>query len=197
MNSFEIMKTGLLSIHGEICVRNDINHVSGTVSQIQSHEGDKKYLLHNNQTVWVSIEACRTSIIIRQCLTPSNKNKDEILQKQELTVQGSLLALSKGLILKLLNACGRRVLEYKPKLLRSNLTTKMINEAQIQYCGKKNEIKPLPGGWWFDGNVYLDISGNHRIFRPDIEEILILYLQVKNDSIDEYNSYVKYLQEYL
>ena len=57
---------------------------------------------------------------------------------------------------------------------------------QIQQNLKKDDV-PLPSGWWWNGNAYIDHVGTQKLIRPDIEPYVELYITAQNAKIAEYN----------
>ena len=116
---------------------------------------------------------------------------------QCLIVNGSFVEATKDLLLDIFQSAGFLHLKSKPLLTHSTVTLKMMEKVQLKYCGMNNEFRDLPGGCWFDGNVYVDINGNQRRFRPDIDDILEKYFIEENKKIEDYNALFKNLQFYL
>ena len=48
-------------------------------------------------------------------------------------------------------------------------------------------LQPLPSGWWFDGQIFVEASGNRSLLRPDIEEVLEVFVEEANKKIERYN----------
>jgi hypothetical protein len=95
---------------------------------------------------------------------------------------------------RIVAVCEQHPLCTKAPISRQSLSNRDILTAQVKYCGKNHTKRPLPGGWWFDGHVYLDVTGNRRPYRPDIEDILAEHLAVVNKEVTSYNDFVRRLQ---
>lgn len=83
--------------------------------------------------------------------------------------------------------CFIRPFDPRPKLNFSDLTQKQL--VELQQTAAISAI-PLPSGWWFDGDAYVDIYGTRRALRPDIEAVAQVFLAQKNGEIDRYNDYM-------
>lgn len=177
-----VLHKSLLSVHGIIRIK----YISS--ESTIDHSGV------NDGMINLSIEACAGVILVRECkINDDNAN----MKSQNLTVQGSFVKSTELLLSKLFHSCEKLNLQFKTYLNHEDVTIKMRETAQLKYCGVNHKLKALPGGWWFDGNVYLDVDGNRRQFRPDIDNILDDYLIEKNKEIDDYNDYLKEMQIFL
>ena len=56
---------------------------------------------------------------------------------------------------------------------------------------------PVPSGWWFDGNSYLDVHGNRREVHPHIEAIVDAFCLLKNSQINRFNRMLTEVEEWL
>jgi hypothetical protein len=180
--TLSILHKSLLSVHGIIRIKyipsNSTVDYSGVL----------------DCTINLSIEACAGVILVRE----SEGNDDgQNTNSQNLTVQGAFVKPTEILLSKLFNSCEKLNLQSKCYLNHGDVTVKMREAAQLKYCGVNHKLRALPGGWWFDGNVYLDVDGNRRQFRPDIDDILDDYLIEKNKEIEDYNNHLNHIQIYL
>ena len=186
VSEITMLKVGILSVSGMISA----GHNRGTVPVINAH-GQMDSKVNNT---WVSLEANAGAIIFREENSFKNTSVSNI---QNLTVQGSFVKVTRALLFELFSACSVLPLRPKPLLTLSDITISMTEKAQLKYCGVNHQLRALPGGWWYDGNVYLDIGGNQRKFSPDIDEILDLFLIEKNNEIIKYNALLNDVQPFL
>ena len=179
----DTLRMGMLSVHGTLLVRS-IAHTSST---------GKDSSPSNMSKIWVTFEAHSGAIIVREAsMVDENTNST-----CPLIIQGSFTSASEAMLRRLVLVCEQRPLLRKIPVTRDSLSPQDITNAQIKYCGLNNQKLALPGGWWFDGNVYLDVNGNKRPYRPDIEDILVDYLIEKNKIVDQFNQHIRDLQPYL
>ena len=179
----DTLRMGMLSVHGTLLVR--------SMTQTNTTKNDSSASMMSN--IWVTFEAHAGAIIVREAsIVDENTNAT-----CPLIIQGSFTSTSEAMLRRLVLVCEQRPLLRKIPVTRDSLTTQDILNAQIKYCGLNNQKLALPGGWWFDGNVYLDVNGNKRPYRPDIEDILVDYMIEKNKIVDQFNQHIRELQPYL
>ena len=198
-SSVDALRAGMLSLHGTLVVcsaaiggaSEDRGQASGSGSGSGSGPAPSS---SSGGKVWITLEAHAGAVLVRACGAPVNGG-DGGREGWPLTVQGSFTGGSDALLHQLAAACAQHPLRTKPPITRGALAARDILLAQVKYCGKNHTKRPLPGGWWFDGNVYLDVNGNQRPYRPDIEDILDEHLAVLNREVTAYNEFVGLLQE--
>jgi len=61
----------------------------------------------------------------------------------------------------------------------------------------QNESHALPGGWWFDGQVYLDLQGNRRETHPSISLIAEKFAELKNNESCKYNELLSEVSDWI
>jgi hypothetical protein len=176
--TLSVLHKSLLSVHGIIRIK----YIPS--DSLVSYSGGLDGMIN------LSIEACAGVILVREC-------EENDVNSQNLTVQGAFVKSTETLLCKLFNSCEKLNLQSKSYLNHGDVTVKMREAAQLKYCGVNHKLRALPGGWWFDGNVYLDVDGNRRPFRPDIDDILDDYLIEKNKEIEDYNNHLNDIQIYL
>ena len=185
MSVTQMLRIGLISVEGLVCVP------SSSSSMAEKGSGGSKSLnpsKHFSECMYVNIEASKGAIIFEECSLESFNTLDLNSGINSLTVQGSLRKPTEALLKELFLSCGALQLQPKADLTRDDLTASIIQRVHSKYCEKSIIDNPLPNGWWFDGNIYLDIDGNQREYRPDLELILNQYLILKNKEILEYNT---------
>ena len=187
VSDVSMLRVGLLSVCGAVYVGGDVSF--GPDSRLIRTD--------SNHGMWVTIEASAGAIIVKEYERNHANNFTVSSESQTLTAQGTFVRASKNILLDLFQACSVLHLVPKHLLTHSDVTAKMTEKAQLKYCGVNNKLRALPGGWWFDGNVYLDLDGNQRKFRPDIDDILDLHLVELNDEIGKYNALLEQLQSCL
>lgn len=70
---------------------------------------------------------------------------------------------------------------------RSHITYSDLTDHEILKVQKESSHVELPGGCWYDGNVYLDVSGSRSRLRPDIRILAEGYIAKRNAQFDIYN----------
>ena len=183
----DTLRMGMLSVHGTLLVRS-MAHTSSTRNDSAVASSPSTM-----STIWVTFEAHAGAIIVREAsIVDENTNST-----CPLIIQGSFTSASEAMLRRLVLVCEQRPLLRKTPVTRDSLTSQDILNAQIKYCGLNNQKLSIPGGWWFDGNVYLDVNGNKRPYRPDIDDILVDYMIEKNKIVDQFNQHIHDLQPYL
>lgn len=179
MSVTQMLRIGLISVEGLVRVRSSVAQGSG------SRAGNTSK--HYSESMYVYIEACKGAIIFKADQPGDRYTSDLNSGIDSLTMQGSFRKPTQALLMELFSSCGALQLKPKVDLTRDNLSASTIKRVHSRYCEKNVMDKPLPTGWWFDGNIYLDIDGNQREYRPDLELILDQHLILKNNEILEYN----------
>jgi hypothetical protein len=179
MSVTQMLRIGLISVEGLVRVRSSAVQGSGSKAGNTSK--------HYNEFMYVYVEACKGAIIFKADQPGDCHTSDLNSVIDSLTMQGSLRKPTKALLMELFSSCGALQLKPKIDLTRDDLSASTIKHVHSRYCETNIMDKPLPNGWWFDGNIYLDIDGNQREYRPDLELILDQYLILKNKEILEYN----------
>jgi hypothetical protein len=105
-----------------------------------------------------------------------------------LIVQGVLGKQEVALLHDLFAACAQYRMKPKATLTAEDVSTS--ERARIQNDKKYSNIFELPGNWWFNGQYYIDISGNQRQLRPDIDRLVERYVVDENIKIDAYNALI-------
>lgn len=180
-----MLRVGLISVEGLVRVRSSAAQGSGSKAGNISK--------HCNEFMYVYVEACKGAIIFKADQPGDRFTSDLNSGIDSLKMQGSFRKPTHALLLELFSSCGALQLKPKVDLTRDDLSTSTIKRVHSRYCEKNIMDKPLPNGWWFDGNIYLDIDGNQREYRPDLELILDQYLILKNKEILEYNTLLQSL----
>ena len=183
-SEISMLKVGLKAVSGVISLGYNTQFKAGTTC--------------SRSPMLVTIEACAGAIIVMEYKIPLYANTATgITASQELMAQGSFTKSTKTLLLELFLTSSFIHLRAKPILTHCDITSKMTERAQVKLCGDNHQIRPIPEGWWFDGNVYVDVDGNQRKFRPDIDEILDMHLEEKNEEIRKYNALLDDIKFYL
>ena len=184
---------GLISVQGYVYVRATdlIEKSDGRYSATKSTDGYRMF----------SVEACAGFIIVKEIICTSTRSTGRSSSgnngyNQQLLAEGSFNLNCKKLLIKLFGACEYLHLLEKHHLTKYDINSGKMESIQSKYCGMSNEITPLPGGWWFDGNTYLDIHGNKSKLRPDIGHVLDKYLLDENVKISSYNSLLECVRHY-
>ena len=185
MSVTQMLRVGLISVEGLVRVRSSAAQGSGSKAGNTSK--------HCNEFMYVYVEACKGAIIFKADQPGDRFTSDLNSGIDSLKMQGSFRKPTHALLLELFSSCGALQLKPKVDLTRDDLSTSTIKRVHSRYCEKNIMDKPLPNGWWFDGNIYLDIDGNQREYRPDLELILDQYLILKNKEILEYNTLLQSL----
>lgn len=79
-----------------------------------------------------------------------------------------------------------------PPLLYLKPSHKTKNSFSVEFRDYLRR-KELPGGWWFDGQSFVEASGDRAQLRPDIDEIVQRFVDDQNVKIDKYNTMVREL----
>lgn len=108
-----------------------------------------------------------------------------------LIVQGVFGPEEVGLLQQLFTACAQHVLPRRDLLTADQVGD--VARLRIQDDPRYSSKLPLPGNWWYDGHVYVDINGTRRTLRPDIEKLVELYVEAENAKIAEYNALLEQL----
>lgn len=187
MSVTKMLRIGLLSVEGLVCVRSSS---SSSSSAEKGSIGSKSFnpSKHYSEFMYVNIEASKGAIIFKERSLESCNTPDSNSGINSLTIQGSLRKPTEALLMESFLSCGALQLQPKADLTRDDLTATIIQRVHSRYCENSIIDNPLPNGWWFNGNIYLDIDGNQREYRPDLELILYQYLILKNKEILEHNT---------
>lgn len=162
---------GIKSIHGISTLQ------PGLVTKID--ETSTKY--KNFQASSAIIEACESFVIVRAI-------NEKVDTKEKIIIQGVFDENGEKTLTDLFKLSERYTLKPRVALKLSDFSK--IQKIQIQNSGKFR-TKPLPNrGVWFDGQSYLDISGNQSLLRPDIDEILEEYIVEENVRIEQLNDFL-------
>jgi hypothetical protein len=105
----------------------------------------------------------------------------------QISVTGVFNEQEQDFVDTLFSQCFIRPFDPRPRLSFSDLTQKQLIE--LQRTDSLSSV-PLPSGWWYDGDAYVDIHGTRRTIRPDIEELAKAYLDQRNGEIERYNQYM-------
>ena len=56
---------------------------------------------------------------------------------------------------------------------------------------KKHHLDPLPEGWFYNGNMFVSLSGDKSATHPDLDKYLDAYLADINLEVDRHNARVE------
>ena len=149
----------------------------------------------------VVIEACAGSIIVRPLVDDSivgglasacNYLPMISDQADGLIVHGVFGKEDRDSLESLFCLCQKKRLEARPVARKEDLGTAHLFRVQ-----RANSLVPLPNGWWFNGNMYVDIKGTQRALRPDIDVLVEEYLLERNKQVKVYNDSLESLQPFL
>jgi len=104
----------------------------------------------------------------------------------DLIVQGIFGVQEETLLKDLFKMCAQYKLNPKPLLTVDRVSER--DRHAVQRNAKYSNKFELPGGWWYDGQSYINLNGDRKQLRPDIEQLLNLYIEDENTKIAEYNS---------
>ncbi len=142
---------------------------------------------------WVHVEANSGNIIIRALDgLAASMVPLEVLGSDLLVATGLYKDLEISILDKLFTASEQTNLQPQSLLRREDVT-----HSQLISIQNAAHLKPLTGGYWFDGSGFVDIHGSRREFRPDIEELVQDYLHERNSRIREYNSIIEECLPYI
>ncbi|KAJ1424404.1 hypothetical protein B484DRAFT_420408 [Ochromonadaceae sp. CCMP2298] len=127
------------------------------------------------------VEACSSYIIARPSAM-GGMGMDVGELEAEVVVQGVFGSREAALLMELFDACKSHRLLPRPPLLPSDVSF----ETRLRVQRGRGD-RELPGGWWFDGQGYIDIQGSRCPLRPDIEVLVGEYVQQENEKIGAYN----------
>ena len=144
----------------------------------------------------VCVEACKGHILMRPMVILANNNtvlnEDTVHGRNSLTIVGMFYDKDIQLIKDIFKWCKSHKMNKRKKVNRSDLSDEFISKLQIGF-----ETAPLPSGWWYDGNGYIDIHGTKTILRPDIEDLIINYIALKNEDLEKINNILEEVSEFL
>lgn len=156
----------------------------------------------NNGVCYVSVECTSASIVIRQIedvdgLVSNNSNFYNFIN--ELHISGVVSDIEKSYIADIVNCCHRFILPKTPHIDLNNSSEsekikgdqRLLRKIQDYY---KNKEK-LPDNCWFDGTMYVGMSGAKSLVRPDIDALIHLYVESRNANIDKYNELVELYEQ--
>lgn len=135
-----------------------------------------------------TVEACDGHIVIRPA-TSLLQGEDS---SETLTVSGVLDDDQAVAANKLFSLCSRQPLQPRPHVVRQD-----VSESAILQLQSENEFVPLPTGWVFDGDKFIDYYGTSRVTRPDIEDMIVDYMRAKNAEVDEFNQFIAEFGQFL
>jgi hypothetical protein len=111
--------------------------------------------------------------------------KADDLQTSRLLVCGALQSEEFDFLDNFFAQCYLQPLERRKAISYEDLSQTELIGIQDQHSHVE-----LPGGCWFDGQSYLDMSGSHSRFRPDIRELAKTYIDKRNMQADMYNKMI-------
>ena len=161
-------------INGIICCYGAIRLFSGKFRSGASNSSATSSINSNKSTV-VYIEASDSSILIRP-----HEDTDST-RINNLHIHGALDDSDVSLFREMVTQCKLFKLKTKKLLNLADLSDSILIGIQNKYNHKPVE------GWWYDGTMYVDINGNKRMLRPDINEIANSYIDLENTKIKKYN----------
>lgn len=178
----ESLRAGLSSIHGVLFLENE--SISSSTTQMDSNvlktsESSSK----NKRNTCIIIEANKGFIAIRE-KADFSKNENSP-SNSYVVINGSVNQISLSVLDRLLKSCEKFAMGRKKLLVPQEIN--MYEKIRIQGL-KKFKNRPLPQGWWFDGHFFLDHRGSHQELRPDVEEIVIEYVDMENKKVNDYNA---------
>ncbi len=164
-----------------------------TGASLQTSSSDKKQLVGSNSKV-VLFEACAEFISIKFAETLDITNLNALVGYAEpgrfnkscrFIMTGALDTADKKIVDYLFSSCYLSPLTVKQTVFFSDL-----NVSELEAVQEAHQQVPLPGGWWYDGNSYIDMSGTRKKFRPDLEGLCRDYLIKRNTEIERHNYFV-------
>jgi len=167
----ESLTAAILSIHGIFAV--DAQSRSGRMAVVEASAGQ---------------------VLVRQLVSAGNTSADEVRDCYDnaLVVHGLLGDEHISLLGDLLRQCERYKLLPIPELTMRDVPAFKRNDLQASCL-----TDPLPIGWFFDGQHFLDYDGNKSSLRPDIDDIVERYLTTKNASVREYNQILNEVNKFI
>lgn len=141
----------------------------------------------NYESSYAFIEACSGSIIIRPLSVAISS-----FDLDNFTICASIDNTLSNRLDSLFEHCWLQRLERRDHKELSNLEA-----ADHEIINNKYSDVPLPSGWWYDGNGYVDIHGTRKAVRPDLENIGKVYLQEVNHDVELYNKMLIEVEDYL
>ena len=140
------------------------------------------------------IDACRDFISIRvvtDCEFERLRYVTDTNLCGHLVVSGYLGTEELDFVDNLFSQCFLCPMERKQHIEFSDLS-----EVEILQHQQQNSHVELPGGCWFDGHAFIDVSGTKSRFRPDIRDICAPYIEKSNFQIDIYNKLISATESY-
>jgi hypothetical protein len=180
------IKSGIISLHGIIRLR------SGKFLSIKANDNNNNnnstYKSKSIKSCWAYIEASKGAVIVRSIDDKTLISRLEMNEnyKGELTMQGIFNEPDIVQVKELLSYCQPHLLQKKNYVKSEDLNDWNRMEIQRKY----NDLVKLGGGWWFDGNSYIDMKGSRRRIREDIELLVDIHLKKVNEEIKLYNALV-------
>eukprot|EP00607_Mallomonas_marina_P010407 CAMPEP_0182422386 /NCGR_PEP_ID=MMETSP1167-20130531/8058_1 /TAXON_ID=2988 /ORGANISM="Mallomonas Sp, Strain CCMP3275" /LENGTH=467 /DNA_ID=CAMNT_0024600403 /DNA_START=46 /DNA_END=1449 /DNA_ORIENTATION=+ len=156
---------------------NDMLSVHGTFSIRNTSQKNSTAIL----------EACTKHVMIKPQFSPSRSQDNNLL-----TIYGIFDNEECDIIRSIFSWCLCFSLSLQKLPSRNDISTVKRAELQIP-----NLTDPLPSGWYFDGQLFIDCDGNRCNLRPDIDDIVNKYLQKKNEDISMYNSILEEVKEFV
>lgn len=114
------------------------------------------------------------------------------MQVNTLYVTGVFDAMDKEIVSDMFQLCYPYHIQERKELTFCDLSSALLHEISAKHI----DI-PLPTGWWYNGSIYLDVHGNTKFQRPDIELIADIYLSQKNSELMEYNAMINKFKKVL
>eukprot|EP01041_Mallomonas_annulata_P000798 gene798-1550_t len=133
----------------------------------------------------MSIEACSSHIMIRSLQNVQRTTN-------EMVIHGLFSDEQIILLQEIFGWCERYLLKQERHLVLKDIGPEHAEKLQEPFI-----TDTLPHGWFYDGSHFLDFNGNRRILRPDIDDIVLNYIEEKNSSIDEYNSILDEIKDFI
>jgi hypothetical protein len=166
----------------------------------------------DNNSRQILIEANQGNIIFRELSTSPATAVTASLHANEIIITGLLKNSKeeKDQLLSFFQLSQQYYLKPKPLLSKedyhmpessfstSQATTshgKLYHLGRVQKLQTMNAYssRPLPPGYWYDGQFYLDHQGQRYELRPDIDEIIQDYMERENKKRSLYNSWLEEL----
>ena len=135
-----------------------------------------------NKSTLVHIEASDSSILIRPYDDANNGGVNHLY------MHGACNDSDTSLFRDLIKQCKLFRLKTKELLRITDLTDNVLYGIQNKYSHKPVEC------WWFDGTMYVDINGNKRMLRPDINDVANAYIEVENVKIKKFNQMLELVE---
>ena len=136
----------------------------------------------NNSTAvapYIVVEACQGSVIIRPL---DDKELINIVSSHEnnLYISGNFTKIEQDLLMEMFALCKQSKLVPKKMLRPEDITTADRDVILKKYSHLPLQLDSATSSYKFDGHSYVDITGNRRQVRPDIDILIDMYVTEEN-----------------